>query len=101
MVGDEIWDQQSGIRVKLGPLNAEQYVEFSAGGLGLRAAAGTDAVFCGTQLEIEVQLILKREEVPQCDLDGSQPGMRARRSAGLTWTKSGANFDRAPGDTIL
>ena len=28
VVGDEIWDQQSGLRIRLGPLTLEQYVDF-------------------------------------------------------------------------
>ena len=32
VVGDEIWDQQSRIRVKMGPLTQEQYLSFLPGG---------------------------------------------------------------------
>ena len=28
IVGDEIWDQQSGVRIRLGPLTLKQYLDF-------------------------------------------------------------------------
>jgi type VI secretion system protein ImpH len=55
--------------------------------------------FCGNDLEFEVQLFLRREEVPACQL--RDPGENALCLGWHTWMKSGAEFDRNPGDTIL
>ena len=45
VAGDAMWDQQSRIRLKLGPLTEEQYLSFPAVGIGVGAAARTDALF--------------------------------------------------------
>ena len=82
VVGDEIWDQQSRVRVKMGPLNQEQYLGFLPGGSAYEPLREMSRFFCGTQLEFEVQLILQREEVPKCDLGEDQPGA-GRGSDGL------------------
>ena len=36
VVGDEIWDQQSRVRIRLGPLTLEQYLDFLPGGEAFR-----------------------------------------------------------------
>ena len=68
IVGDEIWNQQAGVRIKLGPLNFAQYLDFLPTGTAhepLRALAKFTA---RAQIDFEVQLILKKEEVPDCEL---------------------------------
>jgi type VI secretion system protein ImpH len=99
VVGDEIWDQQSRIRVKMGPLKQDQYLSFLPGGSAFEPLRELSRFFCGTQLEIEVQLILKRDEVPQCDL--GEDSLAGPRLGWFTWMKSGPTFDRAPADTVL
>jgi len=99
VAGDAIWDCGSRIRLKLGPLTQQQYLGFLPSGSAwqpLRALAG---FYCGLQMEIEVQLILKREDVPRCELGDVSAG--GPRLGWFTWMKSGAEFDRAPGDSIL
>ena len=99
VVGDEIWDQQSRIRLRLGPLTQEEYLGFLPAGAAFEPLRELARFFCGMHLEIEVQLVLKREVVPQCDLgEGSLAGPRL---GWFTWMKSGAEFDRAPADTVL
>ncbi|MBZ5727228.1 MAG: type VI secretion system baseplate subunit TssG [Acidobacteriia bacterium] len=99
VVGDEIWDQQSRIRLKLGPLTQEQYLGFLPSGAAYEPLRTLTRFFCGTQLEIEVQLILERVVVPRCDL--GEDSLAGPRLGWFTWMKSGAEFDRAPDDTVL
>jgi type VI secretion system protein ImpH len=99
VVGDEIWDQQSRIRVKMGPLKQAQYLSFLPGGSAYEPLRELSRFFCGTQLEIEVQLILQKEAVPQCDL--GEDGLAGPRLGWFTWMKSSPAFDRAPADTVL
>jgi type VI secretion system protein ImpH len=99
VVGDEIWDQQSRVRLKLGPLTQEQYLSFLPSGSANRPLRELTRFFCGPELEVEAQLILKREEVPACSL--GDDGLAGPRLGWFTWVKSGAAFDRAPQDTIL
>jgi type VI secretion system protein ImpH len=99
VVGDEIWDQQSRIRLRLGPLSEERYLGFLPGGTAATPLRDLTRFFCGKHLEVEVQLVLEREEVPRCDL--GKADLAGPRLGWLTWMKSGADFDRSPADTIL
>jgi type VI secretion system protein ImpH len=99
IVGDEIWDQQSRIRIKLGPLTEEQYLDFLPSGTAYRPLRALAAFFSCDGLEFEAQLILKREEVRRCELGAEQAG--GPQLGWVTWMKSGAVFDRDPGDTVL
>ena len=50
VVGHETWDQQSRVRIQLGPLTLEQYMDFLPGHEGHRAVALADAVLCGRRV---------------------------------------------------
>ncbi len=99
VVGDEIWDQQSRVRLRLGPLTEDQYLSFLPGGSAFRPLRDLTRFFCGQHLEVEVQLVLQREEVPRCDLGKEDEA--GPRLGWLTWMKSANEFDRSPADTIL
>lgn len=98
VVGDEIWDRQSRVRIKLGPLTAERYREFLPNGAAWQDLRAITKMFCGNDLEFEVQLILRREDVPAFELRAPDDGLRL---GWHTWLKSGPEFGRNPGDTIL
>jgi type VI secretion system protein ImpH len=99
VVGDEVWDQQSRIRLKLGPLTEEQYLGFLPGGAAFEPLGEMARFFCGAHLEIEAQLILRRPVVPRCKL--GEDSLAGPRLGWFTWMKSGPDFDRAPADTVL
>jgi type VI secretion system protein ImpH len=99
VAGDAIWDRQSRIRLKLGPLDRDRYLGFLPSGSAWEPLRSLASFFCGPHVEIEVQLILKREEVPRCELGDDSAG--GPRLGWFTWMKSGSEFDRAPGDSIL
>lgn len=97
VVGDEIWDQQSRARIKIGPVPLDRYRDFLPTGSAYEPLKGITKFFAGNEIEFEVQLILQREEVPACDFSsgvGLQLGW-------VTWMKSVPSFDRNPEDTIL
>ena len=98
VVGDEIWDQQSSVRVKLGPLTLAQYRDFLPNGTAYQPLHGLLGFFAGAEFDFEVQLILKRDEVPACEL-GAEGGA-GPQLGWVTWMKS-TPFGRDPGDTIL
>jgi type VI secretion system protein ImpH len=103
VAGDEIWDQQSGLRVTLGPLSLNEYLDFLPQGSAYAPLQALTKFFVGNHLEIEIQLVLKREEVPACELDDipAEAGDKIRPQLGwVTWAKS-APMGRDPGDTIL
>jgi type VI secretion system protein ImpH len=98
VVGDQIWDQQSSVRVKLGPLTLTQYLDFLPNGTAYRPLCGLLGFFAETEFDFEVQLVLKQDEVPSCELgadEGATPQL-----GWVTWMKS-APFPRNPGDTVL
>ena len=99
VVGDEIWDQQSRARIRLGPLSTEQYLDFLPCGKSHQPLRALTRFFSGGDLEFEVQLVLKREEVQGCEL--GVEGAGAPQLGWFTWMKSASAFDRNPGDTIL
>ncbi len=78
VVGDEIWDQQSRVRIQLGPLTLEQYVDFLPGHEGHRQLRSLTQFYASGEYDMEVQLILRKEEVPVCEL-------KAREERGRSW----------------
>jgi type VI secretion system protein ImpH len=99
VVGDAVWDQQSRIRLKLGPLTQEQYLSFLPTGRNWKALRELTRFFCGPDLEVEMQLILERKEVPRCILGKEDEA--GPRLGWFTWVRSGTSFERSPGDTVL
>jgi type VI secretion system protein ImpH len=95
VVGDEVWDQQSRIRIRLGPLGLAKYMEFLPGGSAYNHLRALAQFYAGNEFDVEAQLVLKQDEVPFCELEeeGAQLGW-------TSWAKS-APFKRDPGDTIL
>jgi type VI secretion system protein ImpH len=97
VVGDEVWDQQSRVCVRLGPLSLAKYQEFLPGSTALSELKAITKFFSNDELDFEVQLIMKRDEVPQCEV-----GAEAERPrlGWTSWIKS-APLSRDPDDTIL
>jgi type VI secretion system protein ImpH len=109
IVGDEIWDQQSGVRIRLGPLSLREYLDFLPNGTAYEPLKALVRFFGGDQLDFQVQLILKREETPACELGvilEEAPAERqlepavAPQLGWSTWAKT-APMNRDPSDTIL
>lgn len=98
VVGDEIWDQGSGVRVKLGPLDLKQYLDFLPEGSASKPLRAITRFFSGDEIDFEVQLVLKRDEVPACEL--SDAVAASWQLGWSTWVKS-APMRRDPADTIL
>jgi type VI secretion system protein ImpH len=70
VAGDELWDLQSRVRVRLGPLTREQYDQFLPGGSAYEQLRALTRFFGNDQLDFEIQLVLARDEVPGCRLGG-------------------------------
>lgn len=98
VAGDEIWDQQSRIRIRLGPLTFAQYQEFLPAGDAHRRLRAITRFFAGAEFDVEVQLILRRDEVPRCEMGAEDwPGPQL---GWTSWMKSGP-FSRDPADATL
>jgi type VI secretion system protein ImpH len=98
VVGDEIWDEQTRVRIVLGPLPLERYLDFLPNGTAFEPLRGLTRFFSGDELDFEVQLVLKRAEVPACEL--GREDSEAPLLGWVSWAKT-APMGRDPGDTIL
>ena len=98
VVGDEVWDQQSVIRLRLGPLPLRQYLEFLPKNSAYQPLKALVKFFCGEDLDAEVQIVLRREETPRAGLDvhdGASPQL-----GWVSWMFS-KPLDRDPDETVL
>ena len=75
-LGARVWDVQSKFRIRVGPLDYATFRDFLPGSKGLRRMHDLVRLYVGQQLDFETQLVLKRDEVPQPDLEWTvcQPG---------------------------
>ncbi|HUO31206.1 MAG TPA: type VI secretion system baseplate subunit TssG [Bryobacteraceae bacterium] len=99
IAGDEVWEQQSRARIKLGPLSVREYLSFLPTGDAWEPLRALTTFYCGGEIEFEVQLVLKHEDVAPCSLRGD--GESAPLLGWFSWIKSGPAFARDPGDTVL
>jgi type VI secretion system protein ImpH len=98
VVGDEIWGEQSRVRIRIGPLPLARYRDFLPSGSAYEPLKALAKFYSGDELDFEAQLVLLRADVPRCELGREDEG--APRLGWLTWAKTAA-LERDPGDTIL
>lgn len=98
VVGDEVWTQESRVRIKLGPLSLSQYLDFLPTGTAYEPVRALTRFFSNDELDFEIQLILRREDVPPCELGAGES--TAPRLGWLSWVKSAPSQSHA-GDTVL
>jgi type VI secretion system protein ImpH len=98
VVGDEVWDQQARVRIRIGPLGRARYAEFLPGGAAHDTLRALTAFFSDDRFDFEVQLVLAREEVPACVLDdGAGAGLPLGWSTWVSTQPLGRDAD----ETIL
>ncbi|QDU95003.1 type VI secretion system baseplate subunit TssG [Lignipirellula cremea] len=102
VVGARVWDMQSKIRLRLGPLTYEQFVEFlpdhapTSERKAFFALSHLVRLFIGVELDFDVQLVLKREEAPPCQItDDPVGGMRLGWNVWLGTTEGKGDLDDA------
>jgi len=98
VVGDEMWSQQSRVRIVLGPLVLERYADFLPDGKSYQPLRSWVRFFSNDEWDFEVKLVLDREQVPACTLGAE--GVSGPQLGWVSWVKS-APFNRDPGDTVL
>jgi type VI secretion system protein ImpH len=98
VLGDEVWDEQSVVKVRLGPLSLAQYKQFLPDGNAFRPLQALQRFFCGDDYDVEVQLVLRREDAPRCGLDAD--AAEPPRLGWISWMFS-APLDRDPDETVL
>jgi type VI secretion system protein ImpH len=110
VMGDEVWDQQSLVRLRLGPMPLATYNSFLPGGDAHEPLRAWARFFCGEDVDVEVQLVLQREEAPRCSLDSPEnpePGFsvngaasQAPRLGWVSWLFT-RPLDRDPDETVM
>jgi type VI secretion system protein ImpH len=79
VLGARVWDRQHRFRIQVGSLTLMQYESFLPGGARLKKLADWVRFYLSYELDWDVQLILKQDEVPPLTLD------RRRRLGWTTW----------------
>jgi type VI secretion system protein ImpH len=98
IVGDEIWNQQSGVRIKLGPLRLSEYLDFLPIGTAYETLRSLAKFISRGEIDFEVQLILKKDEVPVCEL--AAEAVAAPMLGWTSWAKT-QPLGKDTDDTIL
>lgn len=98
VVGDAIWDPQAKVRIVIGPMSLTRYLEFLPTGSAFEPLRALVRFFGGHELDFEVQLVLRRAEVPVCELGAG--GDAAPLLGWLSWGKT-REMDYDPAETIL
>jgi type VI secretion system protein ImpH len=92
VAGDRVWDAQSKFRLRLGPLHYDQFTEYlpDRSPVPRRKAffmvCHMTRFYVGPELDFDVQLVLKKDEVPECHLAQSDGG--TPRLGWNTWIRS-------------
>ncbi len=98
VVGDEVWNQQCGVCIVLGPLSLERYTDFLPDGKSYEPLCSWARFFSNDEWDFEVKLILERDQVPACTLGAE--GISGPQLGWVSWIKS-TPFNRNPDDSVL
>jgi type VI secretion system protein ImpH len=93
VLGARVWDRQNKFRLCLGPLTFAQYESFLPGGPMLQKLVDWVRLYCSFELDWDVRVVLKRNEVPPLKLGGGSserglvsPKPRSGEGGRLGWT---------------
>jgi len=87
VLGSRVWDRQNKFQVRLGPLTLAQYESFLPGGPMLRKLVDWVRLYLGFELDWDVRLLLRQDEVPPLKLGGLvAPKPRSGAGGRLGWT---------------
>jgi type VI secretion system protein ImpH len=97
VAGDEVWDQQSRVRIRIGPLARAQYDAFLPGGASHDALRALTRFFGNDQFDFEVQLVLARDDAPPLQLGADDATIPL---GWTTWLRT-APLERDPDDAVF
>lgn len=64
VVGDEVWDAQARVRIRLGPLSREEFDRFLPNGRDHEPLRALARFFSHEQFDFDLQLVLAKKDVP-------------------------------------
>lgn len=85
VVGDEVWEQEGTMTVRLGPMTLERYRDFLPGSRGQAEVRAWLRLYARQSFNFVVQLVLQREEVPKTMMQTD--GVMGSRLGYETWLK--------------
>ena len=97
VAGDEVWDQQGRVRVRIGPLTRRRYDEFLPGGTSYDALRALTRFYGNDQFDFEIQLVLARDEAPGFRLGSDDSPLPL---GWCTWLRT-TPLDRDPDDALF
>jgi type VI secretion system protein ImpH len=97
VIGEEAWDPQARVRLRLGPLTRAQFDAFLPGGAAHAPLCALARLYADDQVGVDAQLVLAREEVPPCVLGAVEAPSALGRG---TWLSS-RPFARDPDETTF
>ena len=81
VVGDEVWDQQARVRIRIGPLSRERFQDFLPEGEAHEELRSVVRYFGRGEYDFEARLVMAAEEVPGVVLESDD-----ERSQSLGWS---------------
>ncbi len=91
VAGERVWDVQNKIRIRLGPLTYQEFNQFLpdrepvARRKALFLLSHLVRLYVGIEFDFDVQLVLRKEDVPACQLaDGEGGGPQLGRNTWVT-----------------
>jgi type VI secretion system protein ImpH len=85
LLGERIFDRSGKIRLKIGPVGYEQFVQFLPNGTQTAPLRQIVRFYCSDPLEFDVQVTLHGDQVPELALGSARPAM-------LGWTSWGKSL---------
>jgi type VI secretion system protein ImpH len=70
VVGRRVWGIENRFRVRLGPMPYRQFFQYLPTNAQLQRLAQFVRTYAGPEYDFDVQLVLRRDEVPMCQLGG-------------------------------
>ena len=98
VAGTKVWDQQARYQLLLGPLSLPDFTRMLPSGRTYRALVQLTQFFVGQELNFDVRLVLKAEEVPYCRL--TDVGEDQPRLGWTSWLKC-AEFTQDVHDVVF
>jgi type VI secretion system protein ImpH len=98
VAGQRVWNVQSKVRLRAGPLGYRQFQGLLPDGAARPAFVQMARVYVGPDLDFDLQLVLRPLEVPWCQLTSDED--EAARLGWNAWVRC-HDFDRPVEDVIL
>lgn len=97
-LGDEIWNQQSLFRIRVGPLPLERFLTFLPNGEAMAKLVELTTYLTGESMAFDVQVSLQAKDVPYARL--ADEGEDAPRLGWIGWLKT-TEFETAANDAVF